>query len=455
MATSPSPVSPAAPFREERPASPERILRRIRWRLLPFLGLLYVVSYLDRVNVSFAKLTMNTAIGIDDGTYAFGAGIFFIGYFLFEVPSNLILERVGARRWIARIMLTWGLISSATAFVTGPASFVAMRFLLGLAEAGFFPGILLYLTYWFPSAERARVVGWFMVALPVSGLIGSALSGELMRVQGLGLDGWQWMLILEGLPAVVLGVACLLFLPNGPADAGWLPDEEREWLTATLASERHDVARHGYSTLRAALVLPQVWALAVAYFGIVLALYGSNFWLPTLISRHGIEVRYTGWIAALPFLCGAPFMIWWGRRSDRYQERTGHLIAVSVLGFAGFAAASAFDSLTGQIFCLCLALMGVYGSFPVFWTLPSALLTGTAAAAGLALVNSLGNLAGYVGPQVVASLTRGGSDFGRALLVLGLSMLTPAAVVLILRKSNARVPLEAGDRPSPGGAAPA
>lgn len=411
----------------------QRALSRVRWRLLPFLGLLYVVSYLDRVNVSFAKLTMNASIGIDDATYAFGAGIFFIGYFLFEVPSNLILERVGARRWIARIMITWGLISAATAFVTGPTGFVTMRFLLGIAEAGFFPGILVYLTYWFPSSERARVVGLFMVALPLSGLIGSPLSGELMRLTGFGLEGWQWMLIIEGLPAVVLGVVCLAFLPDRPSDATWLPADEREWLTGAITAERAGVAQRGHTTLRAALMRPQVWALALAYFGIVLALYGFSFWLPSLISAHGVELRYTGWIAALPFLCGAPFMVWWGRRSDRRDERVLHLSAVAVLGFAGFAAASVADSLPVQILCLCLAVMGVYGAFPVFWTLPTAFLTGTAAAAGIALINSLGNLAGYFGPQVVSWLTQGGDDFGPALFALGLAMLVPAAVVLALR----------------------
>ena len=416
-----------------------RTLSRIRWRLLPFLGLLYVVSYLDRVNVSFAKLTMNASIGIDDATYAFGAGIFFIGYFIFEVPSNLILERVGARRWIARIMITWGLISSATAFVSGPTGFVTMRFLLGVAEAGFFPGILLYLTYWFPSHERARVVGLFMVALPVSGLIGSPLSAELMRLDGLGLEGWQWMLVLEGIPAMLLGVACLAFLPDGPKQARWLEPDQREWLLAALAAERSAVGSHGHTTLRAALMQPRVWALALAYFGIVLAFYGFSFWLPSLISAHGVELRYTGWIAALPFLCGAPFMVWWGRHSDRTGERVLHLTAVAVLGFAGFAAASVFDSLPLEIFCLCLALMGVYGTFPVFWTLPTTFLTGTAAAAGIALINSLGNLAGYVGPQVVAWLTQGGGDFGPALFALGLSMLTPAVVVLALRSKASAV----------------
>ena len=411
----------------------ERTLRRVRWRLLPFLGLLYIVSYLDRVNVSFAKLTMNAAIGIDDATYAFGAGIFFIGYFLFEVPSNLILERVGARRWIARIMITWGLVSAATAFITGATSFVAMRFLLGVAEAGFFPGILLYLTYWFPSRERARVVGLFMTALPLSGLIGSPLSATLMGIQAFGLMGWQWLFILEGLPAVLLGAVCLVALPDGPRNAGWLSGDERQWLVSTLTAEREAVATSGHVTLRAAIVQPRVWALALAYFGVVLALYGFNFWLPSLISAHAVRLQYTGWIAALPFLCGAPFMVWWGRRSDRLGERRGHLIAVAVLGFAGFTAASAFQSLPGQIVCICIAAMGVYASFPILWTFPTTFLAGTAAAAGLAVINSFGNLAGYLGPQVVAWLTGASGDYRRALLALGLSMLTPAVVVLGLR----------------------
>jgi ACS family tartrate transporter-like MFS transporter len=411
----------------------ERTMRRVRWRLLPFLALLYVVAYLDRVNISFAKLTMGASIGVDDDKYAFGAGIFFIGYFLFEVPSNMILARVGARRWIARILVTWGLISSATAFVTGPAGFIGMRFLLGIAEAGFFPGILLYLTYWVPAVDRARVVGWLMVALPLSGLVGSPLSSTLMRLNGWGLEGWQWMLLLEGLPAIVLGFVCLAVLPDGPADAKWLAPDEREWLTDALSTERHAVASHGFTTLRAAFVQPRVWALAIAYFGVVLALYGSNFWLPTIISRHRVELKYIGWIAALPFLCGAPFMVWWGQHSDRQHERTYHLMAVALLGFVGFAVAGMFESLAGQIICLCLALMGVYGTFPVFWTLPTAFLTGSAAAGGLALINSLGNLAGYVGPQVVAWLTKDKSDFGTALAALGLSMLLPAIVAPFLR----------------------
>ena len=413
----------------------EAVLARVRLRLLPFLILLFIVSYLDRVNVSFAKLTMNAALGIDDAVYAFGAGIFFIGYFLFEVPSNLILERVGARRWIARIMLTWGLVSGATAFVTGGRSFVAMRLLLGIAEAGFFPGILLYLTYWFPDRERARVVGLFMVGIPLTGLIGSPVSSALLGLDGLlGVQGWQWLLLLEALPALVLGAVCLKFLPDGPAQAAWLSTEERHWLTQTLITERESVREVGHTSLRAALSQPRVWILACAYFGNVLAVYGLGFWLPTLIHNFGIAVTRVGWITALPFACGAPFMVWLGRNSDRTRERVGHLVATCALGFVGFVGASFSTGLVPQVVFLCMAAMGVYGALPIFWTFPSAFLTSTAAAAGLALINSVGNLGGYFGPQIVAAVTRLTGGFGPSLFVLGVSMTIPAIVVVIISR---------------------
>ena len=417
--------------------SAEATLARIRIRLLPLLIVLFIVSYLDRVNVSFAKLTMNAAIGIDDSVYAFGAGIFFIGYFVFEVPSNLILERVGARRWIARIMVTWGLVSGATAFITGGNGFITMRLLLGVAEAGFFPGILLYLTYWFPQTERARVVGLFMVAIPLTGLIGSPLSSELLGLDGmLGLQGWQWLLLLEALPAIALGAACLVLLPDGPAQAKWLRPEEREWLTATLAAEREAVKKTGHASLRAALKSPRVWALALAYFGIVLAVYGLGFWLPTLVHAFGVKLTNVGWITMLPFACGAPFMVWWGRRSDRKGERVGHLVVTSLFAFAGFAGASLSVSLVPQLVFLCMAAMGVYGSLPIFWTFPTAFLASTAAAAGIAFINCVGNLGGYFGPQIVGALTRVSGGFGSALAVLGLEMLVPAVVVLIMTRSR-------------------
>jgi MFS transporter, ACS family, tartrate transporter len=405
-------------------------LATVRRRLLPWLGLLFIVSYLDRVNISFAKLTMNAALGIDDAAYAFAAGIFFIGYFLFEVPSNLILQKVGARRWIARIMITWGVISGATAFVTGARGFVAMRLLLGIAEAGFFPGIILYLTYWFPQGERARVVGLFMIAVPLTGLIGSPLSGALLGLDGLlGLQGWQWVLLLEALPAVVLGVACLKLLPEGPEQASWLTPRQRSWLAATLAAEREAVRRIGHTSWGAALTHPRVWALAVAYFGVVLAVYGFSFWLPTLVHTYGVRLARVGWITALPFACGAPFMAWWGWRSDRLRERTRHLVISTLMGFAGFAAASVAGSLAMQVLCLCVAAMGVYGTLPVFWTLPTAFLTSAAAAAGIALINSVGNLGGYMGPQLVAWISGPSGRFGPALLALGVALLVPAGIV--------------------------
>ncbi len=436
-----APLSGATPGADGAPrvdaALAGRALSRIRWRLLPFLGLLYIASFLDRVNISFAKLTMDRAIGMSDAVYGFAAGVFFVGYFLFEVPSNLILAKVGARRWIARILITWGLISAATAFVTGAGEFVAMRFLLGLAEAGFFPGILLYLTYWFPATERAKVVGLFMVAVPLAGVIGSPISSALLGIGSpLGLQGWQWLLIVEGLPAVALGFICLGLLPDTPREAGWLVPEEREWLVATLARERAAVARLGHPSWRAAFAHPAVWLLSLVYFSVVLGLYGLGFWLPTLIGRFGVAVTHIGWIAALPPLCGTLFMVAWARRSDRRRERIGHLILPALLGFLGFMGAGHAHSLAAQIVCLCVASMGIYGALPVFWTLPSALLTGAALAAGIALINSLGNLAGYLGPQVMGWSTRN-SGFAPALILLGLMMLLAAALAAVI---GARLP---------------
>jgi MFS family permease len=417
----------------------EAILARVRMRLLPLLTLLFIVSYLDRINVSFAKLTMNTALGIDDSVYTLAAGIFFIGYFVFEVPSNLILQRVGARWWIARIMLTWGLVAGATAFVTGGRSFIAMRLLLGIAEAGFFPGVLLYLTYWFPDRERARVVGLFMVAVPLTNVIGGPLSSELFRLDGLlGLQGWQWMLLLEAVPAVLLGAVCLRFLPNGPAEATWLEPHERSWLTGMLAAESATVKKTGHVSLRAALIHPRVWALAIAYLGIVIAVYGLNFWLPTIVNNYGIPVTRVGWLTMLPFACGAPFMVWWGRRSDRKGERIRHLAVTSFLGLVGLAGAGLAGSLPLQLLFLCVAALGVYGSLPVYWTFPSAILTSTAAAAGLALINSVGNLGGFFGPQIVDAIKRVSGGFGPALFVLGLSMLVPTIIVVILARAGRR-----------------
>jgi MFS transporter, ACS family, tartrate transporter len=408
-------------------------------RLLPLLIVLFIVSYLDRVNVSFAKLTMNAALGIDDTVYAFAAGIFFVGYFVFEVPSNLILQRVGARRWIARIMVTWGVVSGATAAVSGANGFIFMRLLLGVAEAGFFPGVLLYLTYWFPQTERARVVGLFMVAIPLTGLIGSPVSSALLGLDGrLGLQGWQWLLLLEALPAVALGVACLKLLPDGPAQALWLSPAEREWLAATLAAERAAVQRVGHSSLRGCIGSMRVWALALVYFAIVVAVYGFGFWLPTLVHGFGIDVTHVGWFTMLPFAGGAPFMVWWGRRSDRKSERVGHLVVTSLLGLVGFVGAGLSTALAPQLLFLCLAAMGIYGSLPIFWTFPTEFLASTAAAAGIAFINSVGNLGGYFGPQIVGGMSRVGGGFGPALAVLGAVMLVPAAVVLILSRQRQR-----------------
>ena len=434
-----APIDVALQDSPARGIDAEAVLARTRMRLLPLLIVLFIVSYLDRVNVSFAKLTMDAALGIDDSVYALGAGIFFIGYFVFEVPSNLILERVGARRWIARIMITWGLVSAATAGVTGGNSFIIMRLLLGIAEAGFFPGILLYLTYWFPQSERARVVGLFMVAIPLTGLIGSPVSSVLLGLDGrLGLQGWQWLLLLEALPAIALGAACLVLLPDGPAQARWLTPPEREWLAMTLAAERAAVQKVGHSSLRGAMGSMRVWALALAYFAIVVVVYGFGFWLPTLVHSFGVAVTRVGWVTMLPFVCAAPFMAWWGRHSDRTHERVGHLLLTAFLGLCGFVGAGLSTGLAPQLAFLCIAAMGIYGSLPIIWTFPTEFLAATAAAAGIAFINCVGNLGGYFGPQIVAGMTRFGGGFGPALTVLGFVMLVPALIIVSLSRQRRR-----------------
>ena len=338
------------------------VLARTRRRLLPLLIILFIVSYLDRVNVSFAKLTMNAALGIDDAVYAFGAGIFFIGYFLFEVPSNLILERVGARRWIARIMITWGVVSGATAAVSGGHGFITMRLLLGMAEAGFFPGIILYLTYWFPEAERARVIGLFMVGIPLTGLIGSPVSSLLLGLDGwLGLQGWQWLLLLEAVPAIVLGAACLLILPDGPTQASWL--------TAARAPVacRHPGGGASRGAEGGACLVPRgvhVGPCLGAGAGVFRNRPGG-LWIgvlaATLVHSFGIAVTRVGWITMLPFACSAPFMVWVGRHSDRKSERGLAPHRHVPPGVRRLCRASLSEGLIPQVCFLCIAAMGIYG----------------------------------------------------------------------------------------------
>ncbi len=408
----------------------DAVLRKVAWRLVPLLGLGYFFAFLDRVNVGFAALTMNADIGLSAAAYGFGAGIFFIGYVLFEVPSNVILARVGARIWIARIMISWGLLSAAMALVEGPTSFYVLRFLLGVAEAGFFPGIIYFLSCWFPSAYRARILGAFMVAIPLSGVLGAPLSTQLLGLAGFGLAGWQWMFILEGLPAALLGLAVLKYLRDRPADAEWLEPHERELLDAELAREG-PAAAHGPGVGRV-LANPVVWLFGLAYFGIIVGFYGYNFWLPQMVKSLGalsnVEV---GLLLMIPSALAGIVMVAWGLHSDRSGERRWHAALPALLAAVALAASATLQGLpVAAIVALMVAGIGAFSALPVFWTLPAARLTGPAAAAGIALVNSIGNVGGFVGPSLIGQVKEATGSFAPALWVLAAAMAVAAIIVL-------------------------
>ncbi len=411
-------------------AASDTILARAAWRLIPFMALMYVVSFLDRVNISFAALTMNKDLGFSPEVYGFASGIFFWGYFLFEVPSNLALQKVGARLWMCRICVTWGLLSMLTAFAHTPLLFCLVRFALGAAEAGLFPGMVLYMTYWFPAATRARFIAMFLAGVPLSVVIGGPISGWLLGVSGHGLHGWQWMLILEGIPSLICGIATLWLLPDGPAKAKWLSDEERRIVTARLADEPPG-ALHGFKEM---LLDKRIWILMIPDFSIVIALYGLNLWQPQMIKAMGYSNIETGFIVALPYLLAMGAMVALGYSSDRSGERAGHVAFGAVLGAIGMAGAVLLTNHIAIIASLCLACSGIYASLAVFWTLPSSLLRGTAAAAGLALLNSFSNLGGFFGPTLMgwAKQATGNYALGMELLA-GMMVLAAVAVIWIGR----------------------
>jgi ACS family tartrate transporter-like MFS transporter len=394
-------------------------IRKASFRLIPFLCLCYAVNFLDRVNVGFAALAMNADLGFTATIFGLGAGIFFIGYILFEIPSNLALHKVGARLWIARIMISWGIVATAMSLVSGENSFYAMRLLLGVAEAGFFPGIILYLTYWFPAATRARMVSLFMVAVPIANVIGAPVSGALLGLEGFaGLTGWQWLFIIEGVPAVILGFVALAVLTDRPERAAWLTEPEREALVAQLAAEAEATRKTGYAGLVQGLMRPRVLGLGALYFCLVIGLYGIGFWMPQVIQRAGLSHLEVGFLTSIPYLFAAIVMVLWSWHSDRTGERTWHVALPLLLSAAAFAWSALSGSLPATMAALTLATIGIYAAIGPFWSLPTALLTGTAAAAGLALVNSIGNSAGFVAPSVVGWLKDATGTFTAPLLFL-------------------------------------
>jgi ACS family tartrate transporter-like MFS transporter len=417
------------------PVSPSPVARVIR-RLVPFIFICYVVAYIDRVNIGFAAADLQKDLGLSDSAYGLGAGLFFLGYFLFEIPSNLILERVGARRWIARIMIVWGLVSMGTMFVTGKTSFYIARVQLGLAEAGFFPGVVLYLTYWIPVTDRARANALFMTAAPIAMIVGAPVSAGLLALDGwLGLRGWQWLFLVEGLPAVLLGIVTLWYLTDRPEQATWLSPAEREWLSGEMARERAVRLHHQHGSEIRSLLSGRVWVLSTAYFLNAVVTYGVFLWLPRILSdASGFSGLRLGAITAIPFVAALGAMVLIGRHSDRTGERKWHVVACALTAAAGLLLATAFQtSWLLIVLSFTLSQIGQRSVMSVFWAIPPIFLGGAAAAAGIAMINAIGNLGGALGPTVMGWLRESTGSYTGGLLVLVGALVVEAVLVMSLR----------------------
>lgn len=411
-------------------------MAKISWRLLPLIVVIYFVAYIDRTNVGFAASSMNRDLGFTPYVYGWGAGIFFLGYFLFEVPSNVILHHVGARVWIARIMVTWGIVSGLMMFITGPASFLTMRFLLGVAEAGFFPGVLLYFTYWFPAVYRARVVSALFLAVPGSNAVAAALSGAILQLDGTwGLAGWRWMFFLESLPAILLAPVVLAVLTDRPSAATWLSADERAWLEGQLASEQRTIeGAQKHLTLFQALTDRRVVGLSMIYLTIVTATYGITFFLPLIVKAHGLSDMSTGLATAIPYAIGTIGMVLWAYSSDRRHERRWHFFVAALVAGIGLVAAGLSTSIVASLAAMSVAAIGLYGSKPAFWPLPSTFLSGTAAAGGIAMVNSIGNLGGFVGPYIVGWIKDSTQSYASGLYFLAACAFVSGVIALVVVK---------------------
>ncbi len=413
-------------------------IRRVSLRLIPFLMVCYFVAFVDRVNLGFAGHDLSHDLHLSPTVFGFGAGLFFLAYFIFEVPSNLLLEKFGARRWIARIMVTWGIVAGCTALITGPWSFYALRILLGLAEAGFFPGVILYLTYWFPRQHRAKIVGYFMIAIPVSTFLGSPISGAILDYSNGfgGMAGWQWLFILEAAPAVLLGIATWFFLPDRPADASWLPADERAWLEDTLAAEGAAIARGPRLSVWQIMADKRVLVLALVYAGSVATNYGLSFWQPQLIKSFGMSNTMAGFYNAIPFFIGSIAMVLWGRRSDKAGERIWHTATALLVSAAGLTACLFVSGLALTLVALSVALIGCYALKGPFWALSTEWLVAGAAAAGIAQINALGNLAGFVGPFLLGWIKDETGSYALGMLPMIALALCGAGAVLMHGRSN-------------------
>ncbi|MFW1960876.1 MFS transporter [Acinetobacter johnsonii] len=417
----------------------KRTLRKITWRIVPFIMILYLIAYIDRVNIGFAAITMKEDLGFTASILGFGAGIFFLGYFLFEVPSNIILHKVGARIWIARVMVTWGIIAGGMAFVESSTSFYVMRFLLGVAEAGFFPGIILYLSYWFPARNRAGVIALFMAAAPIATAIGSPISAALLEMHGImGLAGWQWMFLIEAVPAVILGVVVFFYMTDRPEKATWLKPDEREWLVKTMQAEDANKGGEQHHSILRGLANPRVLALALIYFGTSAGLYTLGIWAPQIIKELGVSSMTVGLLNAIPPIISVVAMILWSRHSDKTNERTWHVALACLTAAVGLAIAASTGSMFGLIAALTIVNVGISCSKPPLWSMPTMFLSGAAAATGIATINSIGNLGGFAGPAMIGWVKdQTGSFAGGLYFVAGLLILsTVLTLVLSFTQKN-------------------
>jgi ACS family tartrate transporter-like MFS transporter len=413
------------------------LYRKISRRLVPFLVVLYLVAFLDRVNIGFAALTMNRDLGIGESLFGLAAGMFFLGYFFFEVPSNLMLLRVGARRWIMLLMIAWGIFSVATAFVPSSTLYIVLRFLLGSAEAGFYPGVILYLTFWLPPSVRSSVMALFVTAIPLSNILGSPLSAQILLLDHAGgLKGWQWLFILEGAPAIVLGFFVLFLLPDKPADVAWLSAEEKQTLARELAVSAPAPASKAHSLFDAFSAQPIVYGWSLAYFCLMLGLYGLGFWIPTVLASRGIALAHLGWAATLPYLAAIVGMILWSRSSDRRRERRIHLTASYLSAAAGFVLAAFAPNASIAILGFAVAAVGVLSAIPVFWSASTLSLAGPMVAAHIAVINSIGNLGGFVGPVAMGWLRETTHSYLGGLVGIALCLAVGAGTVSQLCKPS-------------------
>lgn len=439
------PAGSTAPLADST-AQGRRVLTRVQRRFIPFMFICYVVAYIDRVNVGFVATTLQLQLGLDATAYGLAGGLFFLGYCLFEIPSNLVLERVGARLWIARIMIGWGLVSMATMFVWDATSFMISRVILGIAEAGFFPGVVLFFTYWIPASERAKTGALFMMASPIAVIVGAPISTAILRLDGaMGLEGWQWLFLIEGMPAVVLGLIALVVLSDRPDDAGWLSPDDRAWLARTMAADRASRQSAGVTSIRLALVNPQLWLLCAVFFLNSIVNYGIFLWLPKLLEDvTGARGFTLSAITAIPFIAALGAMVAVGKHSDRTGERRLYVAGCALANAAGLMLAVSFQNHTWLLVSgFAVSQMALRSLAGVFWAMPPQLLGGAAAAAGIALINSIGNLGGFIGPTMIGALYDMTGSYTRGLLALTGVLVVQALLVLLVRTPRTTSAVEA------------